>query len=360
MVGRILRSRRWKSGVAALSLTAALGVGVVTAPVAQAGPVAAGPASMVTRLTGPFSLNDTIARYDIVGTDLGVMWDNGHGEILTAFGDTQSFNGWSLLYGDLFYWRSNVLLRSSDRYLADGMSFTSHAGPPGHAKRLLKPNVHKEITIIPTGGVAANGKQYLNVMSVRHWAQPGIWYTNWSGLTVSTDNGSNWRAVNAFRPNGGGNKKFQMVAYLKVGDTVYTYGTPDGRWGAVYLARVDQKNIERLGAYEYFSWGRWVRNNPDAATPVMGAPTGELSVAWNDYLGKFISLGQSDRGVVMRTADNPAGPWTSGEIVVPANNPYSGYAPYIHPWSTGSTLYFTYSISTGYQVYLMRLPLLRS
>ena len=29
--------------------------------------------------------------------------------------DTQSFNGWSLLYGELFNWRSNVLLRSTDR-----------------------------------------------------------------------------------------------------------------------------------------------------------------------------------------------------------------------------------------------------
>ncbi len=66
----------------------------------------------------------------------------------------------------------------------------------------------------------------MTVMSVKRWDQPGIWTTNWSGLVVSNDNGENWRALNAFRPNGGGNKKFQMGAFLKVGKTIYYYGTP--------------------------------------------------------------------------------------------------------------------------------------
>ncbi|WP_168698735.1 DUF4185 domain-containing protein [Gordonia paraffinivorans] len=345
-------------GLLVAALATALTVTVGASP-AHAQHHAAGPASMVARLTGPFAMNDTIGRFNIVGTDLGIMWDNGRGEILTAFGDTQSFNGWSLLYGELFYWRSNVLLRSTDRYLADGMTFTSHAGRPGHAKRLLKPNVKREVTIIPTAGVAANGKQYMTVMSVKRWDQPGIWTTNWSGLVVSDDNGENWRAVNAFRPNGGGNTKFQMGAFLKVGSTVYYYGTPDGRWGAVYLARVDEKDIENLGKWQYFSYGRWIPNNPGAATPVMSAPTGELSVAWNDYLGKYVSLASKDTGVILRTAQNPWGPWSSGELVVPSTNPYTGYAPYIHPWSKGRDLYFTYSVWVGYQVYLMRLPLKR-
>ncbi len=141
------RLHRLLLGLVVPTLTVALTTTLAASP-AQAGN-AAGPASIVNRLTGPFAMNDTIGRYNIVGTDLGVMWDNGRGEVLTAFGDTQSFNGWSLLYGELFYWRSNVLLRSADRNLADGMTFTSHAGrPPGHAKRLLKPNVRREVTII--------------------------------------------------------------------------------------------------------------------------------------------------------------------------------------------------------------------
>ncbi|MFW0794209.1 DUF4185 domain-containing protein [Gordonia sp. CPCC 205515] len=345
------------AALAAASVATTLTMAITSAPQAAAAPVAAGPAALVARLTGPGAINDTVGRHGIFGTDLGIMWDNGHGEILTAFGDTQQINGWSLLYGNLFYWRSNVLLRSTDRYLADGMTFTSHAGPPGYAKRLLKPDLRREITVLPTAGIAANGKQYMNVMSVKKWGDPGIWYTNWSGLVRSNDNGNNWHAANAFRPNGGGNHKFQMNALLKVGDTVYTYGTPDGRWGNAYIARVNQRDIENLGKYEYFSWGKWVRNNPDAATPVMAGPIGEISVQWNNYLGKYVSMASRNGGALLRTADNPWGPWTSGEVVVPPDNPYTGYAPFIHPWSTGRDLYFTYSISWGYQVYLMRLTL---
>ncbi|MFT4126247.1 MAG: DUF4185 domain-containing protein [Gordonia sp. (in: high G+C Gram-positive bacteria)] len=352
------RRHRIRAAVSTALTSTALAVGLA-AP-AGAAPDNAGMGTVVTRLTGPGAINDTVGRHDIIGTDLGIMWDNGRGEILTAFGDTQSFNGRSLLYGSLFYWRSNVLLRSTDHNLADGMTFTSHAGPPGHARRLVKPHIRREITIIPTAGVAIGGRQYMNVMSVKRWVADSHWVTNWSGLVYSDNNGETWQAANAFRPNTGGNRKFQMTALLKDGNTIYTYGTPDGRSGSVYLARVAADRFTKLGAYEYFSHGRWVRDNPGAATPVMPAPNGELSVAWSSYLGRFISLATTARGVELRTADNPAGPWSPGELVVSRNDPYSGYAPFIHPWSTdGPTLYFTYSVSRGYQVYLMRLPLHR-
>ncbi|MEU2014130.1 DUF4185 domain-containing protein, partial [Nocardia sp. NPDC019302] len=41
----------------------------------------------VFQVTGMASPNNT-QTYNVLGTDLGIMWDNGHGEMLTAFGDT--------------------------------------------------------------------------------------------------------------------------------------------------------------------------------------------------------------------------------------------------------------------------------
>ena len=38
----------------------------------------------------------------------------------------------------------------------------------------------------------------------------------------------------------------------------------------------------------------------NAATPIIGAPTGEMSVAYNAYLGKYISLATTDT-IVART-----------------------------------------------------------
>ncbi len=351
----ISRLTQLRTATVIAATSAALVTGMITVPSAGATPGDAGRGTIVARLTGPGAINDTVGRHNIVGTDLGVLWDNGHGETLAAFGDTQSFNGWSLLYGQLFYYRSNVLLRSRDRNLANGMTFSSHVGPRGHARRLFKPT-RKEVTIIPTAGIYANGKQYMGIMAVNHWVTDGYWKTRFSALAASDDNGRSWKTMN-YRPNWGGNHKFQMSAFLKADGMVYMYGTPPGRGGSVYLLRVPERKIENMGAYEYFSNGKWLRGNVNAATPVMAGPNGELSVAYSPYLRKYISL-TTRRGVTMRTAPNPWGPWSAGQNVVPENDPMSGYAPYIHPWSlNGPTLYFTYSIWNGYQVYLMRLPL---
>ena len=106
---RVAARRRVMATVVAVAATTVT-IGTVVAPTAPAATYAAGAATTVARLTGPGSINDTPGRYNIYGTDLGTMWDNGKGEILAAFGDTQTFNGWSLLYGQLWY----CLLYTSD------------------------------------------------------------------------------------------------------------------------------------------------------------------------------------------------------------------------------------------------------
>ena len=43
---------------------------------------AATPVTVVEKLTGPDAPSNTWGRWDIKGTDLGIMWDNGQGEVL--------------------------------------------------------------------------------------------------------------------------------------------------------------------------------------------------------------------------------------------------------------------------------------
>lgn len=102
--------------------------GAVPAPVAAApvpAPAAAIPAqsnlppgtSVVGWVTGPDSPNKTIPNFAVTGTDLGIMWDNGdpaNNQVLMAFGDTKGF---CQIPGE--QWRYNVLMRSSDRTLAN-------------------------------------------------------------------------------------------------------------------------------------------------------------------------------------------------------------------------------------------------
>ncbi len=212
--------------VAALTVTTSV---LFTGPTALADPNAINPiaglngtfglpqlhgrAQAVAQVTGMSSPNMT-QNVNMIGTDLGIMWDNGRGEVLTAFGDTAGVGVPNLLQGSLWSWRSNAIVRSNDRNLADGMNFDSVVKDAvGQTKEVVpSPKIpFVEISRIPTAGVAVGDTQYLNLMSVKNWGPAGTWDTNFSGLAASTDNGENWAALpETHRPSAGGDRNFQQ------------------------------------------------------------------------------------------------------------------------------------------------------
>ena len=320
-----------------------------------------GPSQAVAQLTGLLSENRT-QDSNVLGTDLGIMWDNGHGEVLVAFGDSAGLGLPNLLSGSLWSWRSSTLFRSSDRNLADGMTFDSSPRDfLGQSKELLpSPKIPGiEISKIPTAGVAVGDTQVMSMMSVNHWGEAGKWVTNDSQLAYSHDNGENWAlAPETVRPNEGGNANFQMGAFLKAGGFVYQYGTPSGRGGFVHVSRVPEAQIMDLGAYEYWDGGTWVKGNPDVARPVADGGVGELSVDWNEYLGQYLMLTTDGyNNVVMRRSPTPTGPWGHPEVLVAEHELPSAYGAYIHPWSSGPDLYFLTTVHSNYNVLLMRTTL---
>ncbi|MED5812962.1 DUF4185 domain-containing protein [Mycolicibacterium sp. 050232] len=359
----------------------------------------------------------------VAGTDLGIMWNSGYTDpvtgkpiIYTLFGDTYSEPG---MAGD---WRNNVLFRTSDTDLSNGLQFSDaliHAGakpgvpgtptwygtggaPAGAAQIIYDPGYDglfgTTYTMIPTSAIAIENEdgsytQYATVMSVRTWDNPGSWTTNYSGIAYSTDGGETWqvdpdtirssgwfRAGPAYVP---GDEHFQQNALVMSDDPtdpyVYVYGTPSGRQGSAYVARVEKDQLANLTAYEYFAGedangnGQWVTGDPSAAEPVFGStrtdllptiyrvadfftfglftkiangiwvgglPTNgnvsEMSVQYNEYLGKYVVL-YTDGGnnVVMRVSDSPQGEWSDTTTLV--NNDLISntgmYAPMVHPMS---------------------------
>jgi Domain of unknown function (DUF4185) len=371
---------------------AAAGTGPTTGGPAAA--VAAPTTTIVNWVDGPNSPNNTYTRFAISGADLGIMWDNGqtgaNDQVLIAFGDT---------FGDCSVsgqqWRSNTLFRSADSNLSDGISVPDpafgnvYAGspvlsatPPGSnfSKQIIDSLnlVPTEVTVIPTAGISVGTTQYVNFMSVKQWGNPGQWTTNFSAIAVSTDNGENW-TVNrgTIRPSGfftvpsvwfnWGNQNFQQGAFVRRDGYVYSYGTPSGRSGSAYVSRVPENAVLDLSQYEYwgkpwwnpFAAGSWVAASPWAATPVIPAPVSEMSVQYNDYLNKYIVLyTDGSNNVVMRTADNPQGPWSAPQTLVTSTQLPGGiYAPFIHPWSSGHDLYFNLSLWSAYSVMLMHTTL---
>ena len=365
-------------------------------------------------VTGQYA--DTIGRYSVWGTDIGTMWDNGipddpttpinEHQILIALGDTFSAAGMAGV------WRPNTIFRSADIALANGMDILNGEWKNGNmfggaplgpnsttARQVIFPEgLPAGVTLIPTAGVSVpvagsrfGAIQYVSFMSVSQWGAPGQWSTNYSALAWSDDNGETFHvAPSTVRYNQpwGGNQNFQQSAFVRPGDGyVYTYGTPNGRQGAAYLARVAERDILDLTKYDYYSagspggwfgWGAtpagWHRNNPAAATAVFGQDTGacgvanagnqvsEMSVQYNKSLNKYVTLyGDQFNNIVMRTSDTPQGTWSSAKVLMTQQN--GGiYAPMMHPWSpstqgTGSDLYWNLSLWSEYNVMLMRTDL---
>jgi hypothetical protein len=314
----------------------------------------------VFQVTGMASPNST-QTYNVLGTDLGIMWDNGNGEILTAFGDTAGLGFPNLLVGSAWAWRSNILVRSHTQNPVNGVYFDSVVRDMfGQARDLIpSPKIpFIEISRIPTAGISVNGVQYMSLMSVKSWDDVGQWTTNFSGLAASGDNGETWGELSATRrPNDGADANFQMNAFLKDGGFVYEYGTPPGRNRAAFVARVRENDIGNLGEYEYWDGGHWRKNDVNAAAPIMGG-VAELSVMYNSYLGQYIALTTDPfNSVVMRRASSPEGPWSDPEVLIDTRELPTAYAPSIFPYQTGRDLYFLTTVHSQYNVVLMRTTL---
>lgn len=301
-------------------------------------------------VTGPGPINYTDARFYINGTDLGIMWDNGLGgtqrQVLIAFGDTFSAPGMTGL------WRNNVLFRSIDAALGNGLTVLNpevgnpFAGSPGYLQngRFVSEQLVRgipgtiglfgnpsffgsEVTIIPTAGVSVpydnelGARQYMNVMSVRNWGPAGMWTTNYSAIAYSDDNGETWtleadtiRSAGFLRTFGhsfiSGNENFQMGAFVRgvtldeAGEEVYdgyvySYGTPAGRFGPAYVSRVAEDDVLNLSRYEYWNGSSWVQGRPSAARPIFGQAGG------SGFLGEIIRF--ADNIGLISVANNVLG-----------------------------------------------------
>lgn len=319
-----------------------------------------GPTNAVFQVTGMASPNNT-HTYNVLGTDLGIMWDNGRGEMLTAFGDSAGLGLPNLLSGSAWAWRSNILVRSHTHDPADGVFFDSVVRDIfGQARDLVpSPKVpFVEISRIPTAGISVGDTQFMSMMSVQTWDDVGQWTTNYSGLASSADNGETWADLpQTKRPNEGGNANFQMNAFLQDGGYVYVYGTRSGRNNAAHVARVPEAQIADLAAYEYWDGKHWRPGDVEAAAPIVDG-VGELSVMYNEHLGQYISLTTDAwNSVVMRTADNPVGPWSPPRVLIDTRELPTAYAPAIFPYQTGSDLYFLVTVHNQYNVILMHTEL---
>ncbi|MDL9938517.1 DUF4185 domain-containing protein [Gordonia sp. ABSL1-1] len=338
-------------------------------PVVETAPVAPKPAAprvgrveAVATLTGKGSTSRTDKRWQVMGTDLGIMWESAPGQVAIVFGDTfgKGFKPPGANGGD---WRSNVLGFSRDRDLSDGLSIdTMVQDSRCHAVQILDSRHidFYEMTTIPTSGFTVGNRQYLSYMSVRRWSVvPGVWLTNHGGLAYSDDGGSTWtRDPYARWDNMFGTSQFQVASMVRRGDHVYMFGTPNSRVGSVGLARVPATEVLNKTAYQYWRDGKWVpARDGNVASVLFAGPAGELSVRFDESAQRWqmTYLDVLRNSIVMRTARDPQGLWSEPTDLVRSQGQNAQlYGGFMHPWSTPDDLYFTMSTWAQYNVTLMR------
>lgn len=305
--------------------------------------------------------NNTHSKYNVGGTDLGIVWEISPGYYGLFFGDTFGSDftpNFSAPGPNGGSWRSNVLLYSEDMDLEDGLKISGAALDSwGNARQICYSahitNGRGDYTSIPTAAVHANGKEYVHYFNIRTWDG---WVTNYSGMYRSSDMGGNWEKVTGI--NWGGESYFGQVGFCNIGDGwVYMIGTQSGRDSMPKLARVAEADIESQTKYEFWNGSEWLKDKENQAVTLFADKAGELSFEYLPEFEKWVILyfNGPRYEITMRYADKVTGPW-SDPITVASGRDYPQlYGSFIHPLSKqeGGKLYFIMSMWLPYNTYLM-------
>lgn len=340
-----------------------------------------------------FTENLTNERYRLRATDLGVPFRDG-GRTWILFGDT-----WGAAGGD-----RDALAYTTDDNPEDGLSLDFVSDNNGTYVPIDIPDVSQGAFEVPSEGLMVDDRMY-------------IYHTTDHNPPVTMG-----RSVLARSVEKGGEaftqlydfstRNFINISIVKVlpgewellpeseGEGLVIFGSGDYRGSNVYLAYQHASEIEDPDAIHYFAGidnnGKplW-ESDENKALPLFDLDNpcvGEFSVSYNTVIDRWVMLYNcSDpRGINLRTAKFPWGPWTESQIVfhpwddegycnfihvnweeqqcdsvhdAGRENEWGGeYAPYqFEHFATGrdssTTIYFTMSTWNPYTVVLMKAQL---
>lgn len=292
------------------------------------------PGEKISQLVGDYdreidqpTLNRTLSRYQLRSTDLGVPFRLGE-RIYVLFGDTFGPPG-----GD-------AIAYTTDTNPEDGLSLTFVHDDSGTYQPITIPAISQGAFEVPTEGVGIGETMY-----VYHTTDHNPPVTMGRSVVARSDDGGKtftYLYDLSFR-------YFINVSIEKVassdwallpetlGEGLVMFGSGRYRESNVYLAFQPASDIQNPEAIRYFA-GVDERNEPlwsdseRSALPLFEHPcVGEFSVTYNTFIDRWIMLYNcSDpRGINMRTAEYPWGPWTESQIVF---HPWDddGYCHFIH------------------------------
>ncbi len=196
--------------------------------------------------------------------------------------------------------------------------------------------------IWPGGAIAVGGRYYVFYDRVEITG-PGPWGFLPSGAGLA-------RGLEPLGPferlRHGRDWQYPLMPHqiIEEGGLLYLFAAAEWHGArGVLLARVAAESIEDPSAYIYYTGpGPRFSTNRDDAQLLIDEVYGQVSIAWNDYLGAYLMACSSDffhpHAVRFRVADALCGPWRApvAEVIVPETQGPTDlvYCAYLHPeWS---------------------------
>ena len=376
----------------------------VCSPAAAVEPVYhPGTTRKIQQLTGDFdtplrrptaSLTETNAG--LAATDLGSSFEH-KGQLFFLFGDS-----FGRATADL------DTLATSTSTSGEDLTISVPVATDGKYLVITVPGIQQGGMRVPSGGISVNGKVY--IVHTTDWYAAGNNMER-SVLARSDDDGRTWTRLydlSADSAHDMTNARFINVSMVEVdaadypgafpwaaGKVVLIYGSGAYRASNVCLAAIPSAEIETKASMRYFAGmdgggsPAWSAAESDAAYLFAQPQVGEFSVAWIAQVHRWVMLynAASPRGITMRTASVPWGPWSAGSVIMDPGDGFYGtmmhmpwtlaerwdgfadsgrqnewggeYGPYLIPrFTTGDAsscrVYYTMSTWNPYQAVLMR------
>jgi hypothetical protein len=304
--------------------------------------------------------NESHAKASIVSQDGGQSFVVPGGAIW-AFGDTfkgsRSADGTPHFEGGAVSCSLAFLAEKAKIYPPAFAYLVSSSGEANSPFEYFPDESRERHRIWPLGGISVNGHCYLyysliEVFGRGQWDFRGVG----SGLARSKIALGSYERL---RPGGDWRFPVEPSQALEAEGWIYLFGIKEfgGKQG-VTLARVRPERIEDPDSYEFYTGvGPKFSPQKEASSVLVENVAGQVSVAWNGYLEKYVLAASSDfskpREIRFHVADAPYGPWSRpvARIEIPKYRQGKRvdlvYCTYLHPelfWENGRVMNLTYSL----------------
>ncbi|MBC7908579.1 MAG: DUF4185 domain-containing protein [Rhodospirillaceae bacterium] len=278
----------------------------------------------VDRSTGQPTVNATERKFRFWGTDLGASFEH-DGKTVYLFGDTHAAPGLERKRD-----RDMVAL-STDTNPEDCLKLDVVTDADGGYRPLSVAGVDGGEFSVPTGGFSANGAMYVVATTDKTATSP----MGRSVLAKSSNGGRDFQPQYDLSTN-----HFITVAPVPANDgkTILLFGSGTYRTSDVHLAVLPQDRADDLTTLRYFAGTdangapKWSDKEADSAPLLNQSCVGELSVAWNADLNKWVMLyncGAPKSQILVRTADQAWGPWSAPQVLFDASAD-KGFRQFMH------------------------------